>query len=247
MSTPRNISLPTQKILWGTCGGTCAKCDGSLYKNVGDRLVAIGEYAHIVGVKTNSARYNSILTPDEKNSFDNLILLCPSCHTEIDKLPVPEKYSVPNLNVIKDVHLRKVRERLGITITSITFNELEAVTKYLVGTPVNSRDLTLIPPKAKIDRNKLSAQVELFITQGLIQKNLIVDFLNSHPSLDFVKNLKAGFVAEYNRLIDDGYWGDSLFYAMWEFASQNKYDSNIRAAGLTVLTHFFELCDIFEK
>ncbi len=247
MSTSRNYSLPTQKILWGTCGGVCAKCDASLYKDNGDKLVPIGEYAHIVGLEENSARYSTDLTVEEKNSFNNLILLCPSCHTEIDKMPVPEKYSVANLTALKNDHLRLIRERLGITITNLTFNELEVVSKYLFNASLGDDNLTLIPPKVKIQKNKLSNQVELYITQGLIQKKLIVDFLNSHPNIDFVRNLKSGFINEYNRLVKEGYFGDSLFYAMWEFAAQNRQDTNSRAAGLTVLTHLFELCDIFEK
>jgi hypothetical protein len=41
------------------------------------------------------------MTPDEGDSFDNLILICPNHHTEIDALQV-ERYSVDVLNDMKN-------------------------------------------------------------------------------------------------------------------------------------------------
>jgi len=46
--------------------------------------VAIGEMAHIFGASAAGPRASS-LTDDEKGVFENLIMLCPTCHTIIDK------------------------------------------------------------------------------------------------------------------------------------------------------------------
>jgi hypothetical protein len=45
----------------------------------------IGEYAHIKGERPGSARHDPTLA--ETNTADNLLLLCPNCHTVADKCP----------------------------------------------------------------------------------------------------------------------------------------------------------------
>lgn len=45
----------------------------------------IGEQAHIAGENPGSARHNPDLDSKIVNSYENLILLCPSCHKIIDK------------------------------------------------------------------------------------------------------------------------------------------------------------------
>ena len=51
----------------------------------------IGEAAHIYGehagtkAKKASARYRDDMTDAERDHYDNLIYLCPTCHTKIDK------------------------------------------------------------------------------------------------------------------------------------------------------------------
>jgi hypothetical protein len=48
----------------------------------------IGEICHIEGEGGKSARYNPNMTQEERKSFNNLILLCPTHHTLIDKNPI---------------------------------------------------------------------------------------------------------------------------------------------------------------
>jgi hypothetical protein len=44
-----------------------------------------------------------------------------------------------------------------------------------------------------------------------------------------------------------GLEGDALFYELWNFSSDYSPDFGIRAAGLSVLTYFFDKCEVFEK
>lgn len=55
------------------------------------------------------------------------------------------------------------------------------------------------------------------------------------------------FVNEYNRLFMSGVSGNDLFFSFLKFASGNSQDFTQQAAGLTVLTYFFEKCEVFEK
>ena len=63
-----------------------------------DDPVPIGEIAHIEGLNPDSPRYNPNMTNKERNSYVNLIILCPTCHTKIDK--DPNYYTVEKLKQI---------------------------------------------------------------------------------------------------------------------------------------------------
>lgn len=61
-----------------------------------------GEQAHIVAEEEGGPRGKSPLTAAQRNSYPNLILLCPTHHTKIDK--APDEYPVELLHQIKAEH-----------------------------------------------------------------------------------------------------------------------------------------------
>ena len=65
----------------------------------------IGEICHIEGVREKSGRYNPTMTQEQRKSFDNLILLCPTHHTTIDKNPI--EYTTGYLTKMKTDHENK--------------------------------------------------------------------------------------------------------------------------------------------
>ena len=80
------IKLVDIKILWAKSGNRCAMCNNTLViDHHASSSCPIGEQAHIKGDKPGSARYDSDQSDIERNSYSNLILLCPTCHTIIDK------------------------------------------------------------------------------------------------------------------------------------------------------------------
>tara|TARA_B100000809_G_scaffold255802_1_gene294874 strand:- start:351 stop:1019 length:669 start_codon:yes stop_codon:yes gene_type:complete len=96
------ISSVDTKILWGRSGGRCSKpeCDEDLTSLVETGNYLVGEMAHIIGNKPTAARG----TPEGGNdTYDNLILLCPTHHTHIDKSP-EGTYSVELLHEWKISH-----------------------------------------------------------------------------------------------------------------------------------------------
>ena len=58
--------------------------------------------------------------------------------------------------------------------------------------------------------------------------------------------VKMGFVEKYNELTKAGIKGDILFDSLLEFASNRSSGFREQAAGLAVLSYFFETCDVFE-
>jgi len=106
------------KLLWGRSGNRCAICKLELTPD-GDRET-LGEMAHILARSTDGPRGDSTLTSDERNKYKNLILLCPTHHTEIDKNF--KDWPAEKLRIIKEKHEAWVSEQLNtgnITIAKI--------------------------------------------------------------------------------------------------------------------------------
>lgn len=73
------------KILWGLAAGRCSKpgCDEECIKFLDSNSPTIvGEMAHIIAEKPNGPRG---VHGGGDDTYENLILLCPTHHTEVDK------------------------------------------------------------------------------------------------------------------------------------------------------------------
>jgi hypothetical protein len=95
------------KKLWSRAGNICSfpDCDTELVpERKLDRV--IGEEAHIKGEKPTSPRYDPDQSPEERDSYDNYILLCPNHHVEIDG--DKETWTVERLHQIKRNHERQI-------------------------------------------------------------------------------------------------------------------------------------------
>lgn len=81
-----DISKPTRDRLFAFSGGICAKCRGALFPD-GPKRVTIADQAHIVGASYDGPRGESQLNEINRAEYENLLLLCPNCHREVDNLP----------------------------------------------------------------------------------------------------------------------------------------------------------------
>jgi len=111
------ISQRDIKLLWGRAASRCAFPDCRLQLTQGSAItsscISIGEQAHIIAKESSGPRGNSLLTPDERDSYANLILLCPTHHTIIDKNL--EDYPVEKLHAFKTEHELWVQQTLSET------------------------------------------------------------------------------------------------------------------------------------
>lgn len=81
------ISEKDAKLLWGMAGGHCS--NPGCRKRVAERgekgrSFLTGEMAHIIARQADGPRGDGV---GGDNTYDNLVLLCPNCHTAIDKCP----------------------------------------------------------------------------------------------------------------------------------------------------------------
>lgn len=96
------ISTTTLKQLWAKSYNRCAICGQQLVQNCGDSQHTIGEVCHIVAKENGGPRANPLMSNEEKDSYDNLIILCPNHHTLIDSDTAT--YTVERLKKIKFDH-----------------------------------------------------------------------------------------------------------------------------------------------
>lgn len=108
-----SISDKTRKILWGRSGNRCAICHHELVMDATDLddESIIGEECHIVAREINGPRGQAPLTLDERDSLDNLILLCRVHHKLIDDQA--NTYDIQHLKETKVKHETWVRETLN--------------------------------------------------------------------------------------------------------------------------------------
>jgi predicted restriction endonuclease len=85
------------KILWGRSGNRCAIC--KLELTADGSLETLGEMAHIVARSHNGPRGNQNLSIKDRDSYNNLILLCPTHHVEVDKDSTA--WSIESLRAVK--------------------------------------------------------------------------------------------------------------------------------------------------
>ncbi|MEO5607148.1 MAG: ABC-three component system protein [Polaromonas sp.] len=101
-------------ILYGETSGCCPLCAQTiLFQKKGSRNLIKGyEVAHIYPLSPTSAQANSLIgrtPPPEINALENVIALCPTCHTKFDKdFKVDE---MDRLRRIKDGFLADARAR----------------------------------------------------------------------------------------------------------------------------------------
>ncbi|WP_324069661.1 MAG: HNH endonuclease signature motif containing protein [Flavobacterium sp.] len=84
------IRTIVKRKLWASSGGFCGKpdCHADLFPFFeSGEITNIEELAHIIGQKKKGPRGANPLPLSERDEFENIILLCPTCHTIIDKNP----------------------------------------------------------------------------------------------------------------------------------------------------------------
>lgn len=248
--TPMAASYPTKLMLAMKSGNICARkeCHVHLISEGKEADCAlIGEAAHIYGENPSAARYREDMTDEERNHVDNLIYLCPNCHTIIDKQE--KDFPVDYLFALKREHEDYVHNQLACGMINISFNELYTAAIAISGsnnsTPSNFQVIT---PNEKIKKNNLTDVSKFYITLGLSQSHEVETFLVKMAQISdgFPEKLKDGFKRKYDELAKV-HSGDILFSKMVDFAQLDFSEFRQKAAGLAILCYLFQLCEIFEK
>ena len=119
------------RVLFIESAGTCLLCNTTLFptdpKN--SRSIPIAERAHIVAHSVHGARGDHPLDPALRNDPENIILLCPNCHTKVDK--APDSYPVEELLRWKHCRRRAVN-LIGGTPLFVDRQEARCATELIL-------------------------------------------------------------------------------------------------------------------
>lgn len=104
------------KLLWSNAAGRCSFTDCNERLTVEQAAHSaphtLGEMAHIKGKNKGSNRYDETQIYEQRDSYENLILLCPNHHTLVDKPENEEMYTIDVLLKMKICHEASISKRL---------------------------------------------------------------------------------------------------------------------------------------
>lgn len=148
MNRRKNISEHIKRELWSRSGGYCQnpECNIDLFRAVDSKCsIPIDELAHIIPYSTNGPRSELQREECDSHSYLNLIVLCPTCHTVIDK--VPENFPVEMLMSWKSNHEVRIKAALGVTKCKnkqLLFRHISRLTRE------NRAIFNLFSPRARV-------------------------------------------------------------------------------------------------
>lgn len=240
------------KYLYGAAAGRCAFPDCRKFVLLPGteetKARQIGEIAHIVAHSDDGPRGDPSYPREKLDTYENWVLLCPTCHDTVDAQP--ERFPKEFLRKLKIDHEMWVDKMLSSAMTKVTFSELETAVKGIrYQSDLIDNSLVVVSPEEKIQINHLSKRIKNTLTLGLMQAPLVQSFFIAMEKADggFEKRLVQGIRRQYLDLRNSEEAPDEIFDDLHRFSSMNNPDFSIQAAGLALLSHLFEKCDVFEK
>jgi hypothetical protein len=105
-------SDPTLKKLFALSGNNCAfpGCPAPIVD--GDSGIIVGEICHIKGKSPNGPRYDKTQSNDERNGYDNLLLMCDPHNKIVDHEDTRDDYPPERLQKFKNDHETQYRRTL---------------------------------------------------------------------------------------------------------------------------------------
>ena len=119
------VSRQTKLRLFADAAGYCnqPQCKKRLFSDEDEVDYHIAEMAHILAAEDGGPRAAPQLDAAERASYNNLILLCPNCHTTIDKCS--EQFPDEKLRDWKLQHKTVIAEAIGVQSVSSRDEALE--------------------------------------------------------------------------------------------------------------------------
>ncbi|MEU1484480.1 HNH endonuclease [Streptomyces sp. NPDC005752] len=111
----RAIPAPVRLEVWVRSGGRCSICNRYLLDGgMTDRTVRQGELAHIVGQQPTAGSPRGEHDLGERDSADNLMLVCADEHDEIDASGTLDVFTVERLRALKRAHEDRIKHVTGL-------------------------------------------------------------------------------------------------------------------------------------
>ncbi len=104
-------------MLLARSGGHCANpaCRADLFPDVhATKIASIKEMAHVIAQSEKGPRGDAELSISERDEYENIVLLCPTCHTLVDKMKLQDLYDEALLQEWKREHEQRIRDAVDV-------------------------------------------------------------------------------------------------------------------------------------
>ena len=111
------ITERVKRLLWARSGGFCQNpsCQKDFFIFFADgTITSMEELAHIIAQSNKGPRSDERINAELKDDYENIILLCPNCHTLVDKNP--EQYPVEILKEWEKNHEQSIKDLFEVPI-----------------------------------------------------------------------------------------------------------------------------------
>lgn len=142
------IGGPARKVLWARSGNLCAypECNQLLTHDLHDEEsetlkasgIPLGEEAHIISGRPDGPRYDPNYPMENADTYENLILLCPTHHRLIDKKG-GAGFSTETLRKMKNTH--EVTQAAKKSFSDLKREEIELRTLAMIESWTTRADL----------------------------------------------------------------------------------------------------------
>jgi len=162
-----SISVRDRKLLWSKSGNRCAKCRGVLCEAVTGAVShsVLGDECHIVAQAGEGPRG----TPEAisgLDSYNNLILLCPTDHRVVDQQF--EIYTPDVLRLLKRVHEEWVESTLSMSAIQVEEGaKFTCEVMYQVTSGKQLLEYVLSSHGRLLDHDELKSEQEVDVITGL--------------------------------------------------------------------------------
>lgn len=238
IDVPRNTK---RRLSWHLTDGNCCMCKTYIGFFEDDEF--IGEFAHINDLQKATTRYDENLDIEYKNSKENLLVLCPSCHTKIDKQS--QNYSTCDLYKIKneyELNVKIARDYSNPSYMEIFKKIFKELSKKNLSKG-NKENLNNIKIEKKISENDLQ-EVKQLIEDATKKILNFKDFLGTLSHVEQTE-LRQSMISIYLNEVDK----DIPNIEKFDNILRNIVGTNMRYAdyALVIFSYYFEECDVFKS
>ena len=132
-----------------------------------------------------------------------------------------------------------------------TAAEIQVLMKHLGSrqlAPTDSAEFDLTAVVEKIRRNGLSENVTAIVRPAMPVAKVVRDFVTSMPDPEFSEAIGSDLAHKYNEFAASMTEPDAIFGNLVEYVlGSHRFEPRLFWAAAGIVTHYFELCDVFER
>ncbi len=133
------------------------------------------------------------------------------------------------------------------TKAKLGFKDLRVVLEHLSGQSTAPGQPVKDVPRGKIEANALSESVATLLKEGMVKAPLVTQFFEKWHDPTLGERIAKSFRAKYESLRENS-TPNEIFTELQAWAGgANRCTPEHEMAVLTVMTYYFERCDIFEE